>query len=172
MDRPSDGHDDGLPRRPDEPGHLALGPVTAGADASLEGDDLTLVSGDVTLHLQRESAEPAADFLGKTWTVTEIITGSSVALLPAGATAPTLQVEADGTVQLDTGCNSGNTKVTAEGDTLTFEPASLTMMACPPPASEIEQAVLQALEGSVVVTVDGSTATLNNGSHGLVLQAG
>lgn len=143
-----------------------------GADATLEGDDLTLVSGDVTLQLQRETAEPAADFLGKTWTVTEIITGSSVALLPAGATAPTFQVEADGTVQLNTGCNSGSTKVTAEGDTLQFEPAALTMMACPPPASEIEQAVLQALEGSVAVTVDGATATLNNGSHGLVLQSG
>ena len=53
--------------------------LQAGADATLEGDDLTLVSGDVTLHLQRETTEPAADFLGKTWTVTEIITGSSVA---------------------------------------------------------------------------------------------
>ena len=146
--------------------------LQAGADATLEGDDLTLVSGDVTLHLQRETTEPAAEFLGKTWTVTETITGNSVAALPAGATAPMLQVEADGTVQLDTGCNRGATKVTAEEDTLHFEPAAITRMACPPPASDIEQAVLQTLEGSVAVTVDGSTATLNNGSHGLVLQAG
>ena len=146
-----------------------------GVEATLEGDDLTLVSGDVTLHLQREakaSTDPAAELMGKTWTVTEIITGKSVAALPSGASAPTLDIAADGTVQLYTGCNRGHTKVTADGATVRFEPAGITRMACPPPASEIEQSVLQALEGDVAVTVDGSTATLTNGRHGLVMQAG
>ncbi len=142
-----------------------------GADADLDGDDLTLVSGDVTLHLQRETTTPAADFLGHSWTVTEIITGKSVAALPAGVDAPTLDIASDGTVHLFTGCNRGRTTVSAEGDTLQFEPAAITRMACPPPADQVEQSVLQALDGSVTVTVDGTTATVTNGRHGLVLQA-
>lgn len=143
-----------------------------GADASLDGDDLTLVSGDVTLHLQRETADPASAFLGRSWTVTEIITGSSVASLPTGVTEPTLEVASDGKVQLFTGCNQGHTTVTATADTLTFTPAAITRKACPPPADQVEQSVLQTLEGDVTVTVDGSTATLTNGDHGLVLHAG
>ena len=143
-----------------------------GADATLGGDELTLVSGDVTLQLQRGSTDPAAALLGTTWTVTEIITGKSVADLPSGATAPTLDIAADGTVQLSTGCNRGRTTVTVDGDSAQFAPAGITKMACPPPADSIEQAVLTALDGKVAVTVDGSTATLTNGRHGLVLQAG
>jgi heat shock protein HslJ len=143
-----------------------------GADVTLDGDDLTLVSGDATLELTRETTEPAAGLLGTTWTVTGIITGTSVASLPSGADAPTLDIAADGTVQLFTGCNRGHTTVTTDGDTAEFAPAGVTRMACPPPADTIEQAVLKALDGKVAVTVDGSTATLTNGRHGLVLQAG
>ena len=143
-----------------------------GADATLDGDDLTLVSGDVTLHLRRQSSDPSAALFGKTWTVTEIITGKSVAAVPAGVDAPTLDIAADGSVQLFTGCNRGHTTVSADGDTVQFEPSGITRMACPPPAAKTEQAVLQALEGTLAVTVDGSTATLTNGRHGLVLQAG
>lgn len=143
-----------------------------GVDATLDGDDLTLVSGEVTLHLQRQPTEPSADLFGTKWTVTGIITGKSVASLPAGADAPTLDIAADGSVQLFTGCNRGHTQVTAVGDTVKFEPAGITRMACAPPAAEIEQQVLQALEGTSAVTVDGPTATLTNGRHGLVLQAG
>jgi heat shock protein HslJ len=143
-----------------------------GADATLDGDDLTLVSGDVTLQLQRRTTEPAAALLGTTWTVTAIITGKSVAALPSGATAPTIDIAADGKVQLFTGCNRGHTTVTTDGDSAEFAPAGITRMACPPPADQIEQAVLMTLDGQVAVTVDGSTATLTNGRHGLVLQAG
>ena len=62
--------------------------LVQGADATLDGDDLTLVSGDVTLQLPRETAEPAAALLGKTWTVTGIITGTSVASLPVRRRRP------------------------------------------------------------------------------------
>ena len=146
--------------------------LVQGADATLDGDDLTLVSGGVTLQLRRETTEPAAALLGKTWTVTEIITGKSVASLPAGAEAPTLDIGSDGEVRLFTGCNRGRTTVTTDGDSAEFAPAGVTRMACPPPADQIEQSVLMALDGKVAVTVDGSTATLTNGRHGLVLQAG
>ncbi len=146
--------------------------LVQGADATLDGDDLTLVSGDVTLRLRRQTAEPAPALLGKTWTVTEIITGKSVASLPSGAETPTLDIGSDGEVRLFTGCNRGRTTVTTDGDSAEFAPAGITRMACPSPADQIEQSVLMALDGKVAVTVDGSTATLTNGRHGLVLQAG
>jgi len=143
-----------------------------GADATLDGDALTLVSGDVRLHLQRQTADTAAALLGKTWTVTGLVTGASVASLPSGVDAPTLDIAADGSVQVFTGCNRGHTQVTPDGDGVHVDPVATTKMACPPPASKVEQAVLQTLNGQVAVTVDGSTATLTNGGHGLVLQAG
>ena len=42
-----------------------------GADATLDGNELTLVSGDVTLHLQRGTPDAASALLGQTWTVTD-----------------------------------------------------------------------------------------------------
>ncbi len=145
--------------------------LVRGVDATLVGDDLTLVSGNTTLELRRETAEPAAALLGTTWTVTEIITGKSVAAVPSGAEAPTLDIGSDGEVRLFTGCNRGRTTVTTDGDAAEFAPAGITRMACPPPADQVEQSVLMALDGKVAVTVDGTTATLTNGRHGLVLQA-
>jgi heat shock protein HslJ len=140
-----------------------------GAAATLDGDDLTLSGGDVTMHLQRKQAEPASALMGRTWTVTELVSGSSVSSVPSGVEAPTLEIADDGSTHVFTGCNRGNTTVTADGATATFSPVATTKMACPPPASEVEQAVLRVLDGQVDVTVDGTTATLTNGEHGLVL---
>jgi len=146
--------------------------LTAGVDASLDGDSLTLSSGDVTIHLQRETPAEAATLFGHTLTVTELTTPNTSTALPDGVRSPTLEIAPDGTVSLDTGCNRGRSKATAAGDVLRFEPPGTTKMACTPPAGAVEQAVLQALEGPVTVTVDGSTATLSNGRHGLVVDVG
>lgn len=142
----------------------------AGTDAALDGDTLTLTSDGVTMTLQTEAPADASALLGKTWTVTDLTTPTSASAIPKGVRTPTVEVAADGTVQLDTGCNHGHTTVTAEGDVLTFAPVAMTKMACPGAASKVEQAVLQALDGTVTVTIDGDTATLDNGQHGLMVQ--
>jgi heat shock protein HslJ len=146
--------------------------LQAGADATLDGDTLTLISDGVTLHLQTEKPADAASLLGRTWTVTDLTTPNTATAIPPGVRTPTLEVAADGTVHVDTGCNRGNTTVKAAGDTLEFGPVMMTKMACPGAASDVEQAVLQALEGTVTVTVDGDMATLDNGQHGLMVQLG
>jgi heat shock protein HslJ len=146
--------------------------LTAGVDATLDGDALTLSTGDVTIHLQRETPVEAATLFGHTLTVTELTTPTTSSALPDGVRSPTLKIATDGTVNLDTGCNRGRTTATAGGDVLTFEPPVTTKLACTPPAGAVEHAVLQALEGLAIVTVDGSTATLSNGRHGLVVDVG
>ncbi len=146
--------------------------LQAGADATLDGDTLTLSSDGVTMHLEPEVPAQAATLFGRTWTVTDLTTPSSATAIPEGVRTPTLEVAVDGTVHLDTGCNRGNTTVEAHGDTLEFGPVMTTKMACPDDAAEVEQAVLQALEGTVTVIVDGDTATLDNGEHGLMVTLG
>lgn len=146
--------------------------LTGGVDATLDGDTLTLVSSDVTLHLERERPADASALFGHTLTVTDLTTPNTSTAIPEGVRTPTLEIAADGTVSLDTGCNRGSTTATADGDVLTFEPPATTKMACTPPAGAVEQAVLQALDGRVTVTIDGTTATLGNGSHGLGVTLG
>jgi len=148
------------------------GLLQAGMEATLDGDALTLTSGDVTVHLETEKPADASALFGRTWKVTDLTTPSTATAIPDGVRAPTFEVSADGAVALDTGCNRGHTQATADGDVLTFAPVATTKMACPQPATEVEHAVLQALEGQVTVTIEGDTATLDNGQHGLVVQLG
>jgi heat shock protein HslJ len=144
----------------------------AGADAALDGDTLTLTSDGVTMTLQTEAPADASTLLGRTWTVTDLTTPNSASAVPQGVRTPTFEVAVGGTVQLDTGCNHGHTTVTADGDTLTFAPVAMTKMACPGPAAQVEQAVLQTLDGKVTITIDGDVATLDNGQHGLMVKLG
>jgi heat shock protein HslJ len=146
--------------------------LQAGADATLDGDTLTLASAGVTIVLKADAPADAASLFGRTWTVTDLLTPSSASAIPAGVRTPKLEVAEDGTVHLDTGCNRGNTTVEAQGDTLTFGPVMTTKMACEKDAAAVEQAVLQALDGTVTVTIEGDTATLDNGSHGLRVELG
>ena len=146
--------------------------LQAGADATQAGDAQTHTTHGVTLHQQTEAPADAASLLGRTWTVTDLTTPNTATAIPDGVRTPTFEVGTDGTVHLDTGCNRGNTTVKADGDTLEFAPVLKTTMACPGAASDVEQAVLQALEGTVTVTVDGDTATLDNGEHGLMVELG
>lgn len=83
----------------------------------------------------------AALLAGPEWTVVEI----DGAPLPAGAKPPTLIVE-DGRISGFGGCNSytGPIKETAPGQ-VAIGPLAGTMMACPPPASQVEDAFLKVL---------------------------
>ena len=65
---------------------------------ALDGDELTLTSGGVTITLlDREVADPDLPLVGTTWTVTSIISGDAVSTVPDGAEA-TFEFADDGTV--------------------------------------------------------------------------
>ena len=119
---------------------------------TLEGDALTL-EGDGTRieYLDQEVATPDVGLTGHTWTVDTIIQGeiASHAMWPSPAT---LVFASDGTVAVNTGCNSGEGNYRVSGAELTFSNVAVTERGCDSPASELEAGVLAVLGGPQPVT--------------------
>lgn len=140
--------------------------LTSGPTITQDGDRITLVSGDVTLvMLDREVADPDRPLEGTTWIIDSMIDADSVSSV--GVTG-TLVFE-DGTVSVDTGCNTGSATYTVADDgTVTFGALGLTKMACPKDgANEMESAMVQVLTGTVTVEIEAASITLTNGDAGL-----
>jgi len=141
-----------------------------GSTASLAGDTLTFTKGDVTLTLlDKEVATPDGTLEGPRWVVTDVQTGSTVSTVPAGATAAL--TFGPRTVAVEAGCNSGNGAYTVDGDTITFGPIALTMMACPADKMALESTVLSVLQGQATYEIDANTLRLVNEPNGLHLVA-
>ena len=82
---------------------------------------------------------------------------------------PTLRLE-DGTASGSTGCNDFSGSYTLESETLAFDAAlTMTRMACPEPASTVEDAYIAVLPEVVAWTVDGDVLELNNGDGSVIL---
>ena len=147
-----------------------IGAFLDGATATLTGDTLTLTKGDVTLTLlDKEVATPDGTLEGPRWVVTDVQTGSTVSTVPVGATAAL--TFGPRTVAVEAGCNSGSGPYTVDGDTITFGPIGLTMMACPPDQMALEAAVLSVLQGDATYSIDADTLRLVNEPNGLHLVA-
>ena len=141
-----------------------------GSTATLAGDTLTFTKGDVTLTLlDKEVATPDGTLEGPRWVVTDVQTGSTVSTVPAGATAAL--TFGPRTVAVEAGCNSGSGAYTVDGDTITFGPIALTMMACPADKMALEATVLSVLQGQATYEIDANTLRLVNEPNGLHLVA-
>jgi heat shock protein HslJ len=135
---------------------------------TLAGNDLVLASDETTITLlDREIAEPDQPLAGPTWTLESIISGDAVSSVPVGVAAALL-FNADGTVQVQYGCNTGGGSYSTEGDTITFEQMVITSMACQPPAAGVESAMLAVLNAEAITySIDADTLTLLAGDNGL-----
>ncbi|MCX5494963.1 META domain-containing protein [Kaistia dalseonensis] len=89
------------------------------------------------------------------WLLTEIGGKPSVATVKTRIT-----IVKDGAVSGTGGCNRISTMAKIDGSTITFEPASATMMACPEPAMAQEQAFLKALGATKAWRREGGTLIL------------
>jgi heat shock protein HslJ len=84
---------------------------------------------------------------------TSDLAGSDWTLIDMGGTAdfahlvPTLHFGEDGMVSGYAGCNKFSGSYTVDGSDLTLGPLASTKMACEPPASAVESAMLEALAG-------------------------
>ncbi|MFD5873822.1 META domain-containing protein [Streptomyces sp. NPDC060322] len=108
-----------------------------------EGDSMALTS------------EPPAPLTGTAWKVTGLVSGSTVASLPAGTEDKAhLTFGKDGSVEGSLGCNSFHGRATVSGSTLTFGPLASTRKMCPGPEMELERALLGVLEGRATYTID------------------
>ena len=144
------------------------GLLTDGMKEALDGDTLTLTSGDVTIELAAAKASPV---VGTAWTLESTVANDAVSSLPAGAKPPTLEIGKDGAASIFTGCNNGSTDVTIDGDTMTWGPIAMTRMFCQGPPGDLETAVTTVLDGKTTFVVDGSTLTITKGDQGLVYVA-
>ena len=141
-----------------------------GATATLADDTLTLAKDGVTLTLlDEEVANPDQPLEGTRWVVDGIISADAVSSVPVGATAAL--TFADGTVNVEAGCNTGSGSYTLGEGTIAFGPIATTKMACAEDAMALEAAVLQVLTGEATYTIDADTLTLQNGANGLMLKA-
>ena len=144
---------------------------TTGVEATADGSTLTLTAGDVVMELADVQAENLEELLGHTWTVRGIVVDGVTSRVPSGVRNPTLVVSKKGLSRLDTGCNKGRTRVTVDGDSLTFAPPTVTRVACPPPARGVERAVLAVVDGtSDHVWTRAATLVVTKGDRGLVFE--
>lgn len=142
---------------------------------SPDGDGFTLSSDEATFEFRPMSeVDPDKPLAGTTWLLESIADGtgpdSSVSSVPAGVKS-SLLIRKNGAVQLKPGCNTGRTEVEIADDQLAFGPVALTRMACPGPRGEVEDVVLQALDGPVGYEIKGSTLTLTGQDVQLVYRA-
>ncbi len=137
------------------------------------GDTMILRRKDLELTLvDRAAVAPDRLLEGTTWQLDGIRIGDSVSSVPAGKRLPTLTITGDGTVNLDTGCNSGGSTATVQDSTITFGPVMTTKMACAGKAGrQTESAVLAVLDGAVEWSITEKTLTLTKGDRGLVYKA-
>ena len=139
---------------------------------SLIGSDLTLTSGTIVLTFRdREVIEPDAQLVGPTWQVDGVLTGDAVSSVPAEPVA-TLVFRADGTIEVNAGCNRGSGTWSPVAGGIAVGPLMLTKMACQKDPAPLESAVLGVLEAdSIAAAIDGPRLTLQAGDRGLILRA-
>lgn len=142
----------------------------ADPELALDGDELTLTAGGTVMTLlDREVADPDLPLTGTTWTVASIISGDAVSTVPAGATA-TFTFADDGTVAVETGCNTGSGRFEVDGSRLRFVDVAVTEMACDGPAGALESVVLPILGAQQLeLTIEAGNLTLLAGDDGLGL---
>ena len=145
--------------------------LTSNPTVQVLGTDLTLDNGRTQIRLvDRTVAEPDLNLDGPTWTVVSLIDGDTASSVPAGATA-TLMFAADGSLQVNDGCNRGSGHWVAEGTGIRLSDVILTKMACIGPGGALEEAVLAVLKkGTIAAEIKANTLTLQAGGRGLQLQ--
>jgi heat shock protein HslJ len=139
----------------------------------LDGDRLTLTSGDVVLEfVDREVADPDRPLSGPTWVVDTFIDGPATSNL-ALSQSPTLLFDGDGSVDIDTGCNTGRGTWNLEGDQLTLAGMNYTEIGCAEPNAATAEASVQAVmtDGMVTVEIEAARLTLMRGELGLSASA-
>jgi heat shock protein HslJ len=138
----------------------------SGQALTLSRDGLEIVLGD------RATLSPDVLLEGTAWQLDGIRSGESVSSLPAGLRVPTFTLASDGTVTIDTGCNSGRGTAHVSGSTITFGPIATTKRACADKAGrQIEAAVLAILSGEADWSITEKTLTITSGDRGLVYRA-
>jgi heat shock protein HslJ len=83
-------------------------------------------------------ADDAADLLAGTWDIVDYATPTAITT-PIVGTKPTMAFDANGTLVIDTGCNTGHSTWSASGSTVNIGVAAATKKLCVAPDGIMEQ---------------------------------
>lgn len=133
--------------------------LTASPGIALAGSTLTFTGDDASITLSE--VQPAA-LVGTTWAVTGTVANQGVSTVPTDPTA-SITITDDGTVAVDTGCNTGSGDVEVTDATLVFGPIATTLRACVDEVADLEANVLSVLQGEVAYEIDGDNLSLRTG---------
>jgi heat shock protein HslJ len=142
---------------------------------ALDGDTLSLTSGDTAMTLEPQPDEPAAELAGTRWRLEGIVDGggpdASVSRVPGGSSL-VLEVTGDGWLTADLGCNSGGGRVDVARHTLHVGDFPVTLVGCGGARARLERLVSRVVgTGDIAYVVDGDVLTLTRGGSGLVYRA-
>jgi heat shock protein HslJ len=130
---------------------------------SLDGGTLTLTGDDASITLAEIEDAP---LVGTTWNVTGTVANEAVSSVPEEAVA-SITIADDGTVAVETGCNSGSGTVEVTDTTMTFGPIAVTKRACTDEAvNQLEASVLAVLQGDVSYEINGDGLSLRKDANG------
>jgi heat shock protein HslJ len=145
--------------------------LATGVAATTDGADLHLASEDVRLLLEREPPVALETLLGRTWSVVGTLADGTTSRLPSRVRTPRLVVGEDGLARLDTGCNTGRTRVQVDRVSVSFAPPTVTRVRCREPDRTIERIVLSVVDGrSDYLTFNGWVLLVVKDGNGLVFE--
>lgn len=133
--------------------------VEVDEDGRDDADRLVLTGPD-DVRLSYRSYD-AHDLLVGTWAIVDVATADAIQSVVAGS-EPTVTFAEDGTLALDTGCNTGGGDWELDDHDISVGPVFLTKMACddPPGVMEQEAAIVSALESAAEVEITPGSLTL------------
>lgn len=148
--------------------------LTAGPVLALDGDRLTLTSGDTVVSLVDEESVVADRPLRGTRWVLESYGGSEpddpVSSVPVGVTW-TLGFGATH-AEADYGCNTGNYRYRLGGSTMRLDSLGSTYIRCPTDLRAVETTVSRVLSADPVWRIEGDVLTLTSPAGTLTYRAG
>lgn len=138
--------------------------LTAGPVLALDGDRLTLTSGDTVVSLvDGESVVADRPLRGTRW-VLESYGGSE-----PDDTVSSVPAEVLSTLRLDgarawvsPGCNHGSARYSLDGSDLRLDDIAMTLVGCDGERGDVERAVLDVLRHDLAWQVDGDALTLTS----------
>lgn len=138
--------------------------------AEVDGDTLVLRGADDTA-LTFTAIDPAEQVLGD-WAVTEVAKPDAIVGVRDG-TSPTLTFAADGSMAVDTSCNTGNGPYELDGESIAIGPVAITERACTDPQGVMRQEarILAALDQAETLEVTPDRLTLLDSQGFIVLGA-
>lgn len=138
--------------------------------AEVDGDTLVLTGADDTT-LTFTAVDPTEQVLGD-WDIVEVAKPDAIVSVREG-TSPTLTFAADGSMAVDTSCNTGGGPYELDGESITIGPVAVTERACLDPAGVMRQEarILAALDQAETFDATPDRLTLLDSQGTIVLGA-